>query len=680
MSNTTLRAIVCVGIAIATLAAHVGPARADASEPVVETIAGSTVIAGQPAEIEVVYARARDADPAIPERALAAAGAGVTPPSADFLFSGHLWEQFLDHGRANDELLQSYNPNGDPTGAGLAALRSAQASWSRVPGSPFAFRLAGPTARCPSLALDCPVDEHLDGTNDVGWLAVTWDDPSFFTVLGYAVTWYDAFTGAAIESDVVLNADIAPLTWQTDGRDVDVESVLLHELGHVLGLEHSYDPETVMFPALSGTRRELSTAELDAVRALYPKRPSTVTDRPSAHDFTIVAERGTPAPGGGTYAGAFELGAVNARGDTAFVTDVSEGQAMFVAGRAGTRQVVRSGQTVAGLALGIGSSNAVAINDAGEVAFAWFLDPFDPEAPRCALFRADARGSIVALVTPEVTPAPGGGVFLEAVNAELSDRGDIAFGGFVAAHSGERAGIYVVRRNGAIEAVAQPGDQAPGGGTFTSFFLAPSISGKGDVAFTARTTAARGYGAYVRSRAGELRAVARPGDPAPGGSVFLDVRSPSVNSRGEVAFAAMVARPGRTVYAPYLATPAGIAPLAELGSVMPDGWLFGGLVLPSNPVSLNERGDVAFVSQTETPPNALPSGPSVVVTSTAVYASSHDQLRYVAREGSVLLGFGWIWSVTPQFFSVQIDDGGEVVFQARTEVGRLALLRAGRRA
>lgn len=52
----------------------------------------------------------------------------------------------------------------------------------------------------------------------------------------------------------------------------DVESVALHEIGHLIGLEHSNVPGAVMFPTISTntTRRTLQSDDKDGALSLYP--------------------------------------------------------------------------------------------------------------------------------------------------------------------------------------------------------------------------------------------------------------------------------------------------------------------------------------------------------------------------------------------------------------------------
>ena len=54
------------------------------------------------------------------------------------------------------------------------------------------------------------------------------------------------------------------------GGTFDLETVALHEVGHLLGLAHSSDPNAIMFPTYSGVRRALGQDDLDGIRRLYP--------------------------------------------------------------------------------------------------------------------------------------------------------------------------------------------------------------------------------------------------------------------------------------------------------------------------------------------------------------------------------------------------------------------------
>ena len=93
----------------------------------------------------------------------------------------------------------------------------------------------------------------------------------------------------------------------TAGR-YDVFSVALHELGHALGLTHSSDPSSVMYPTYQGVLRGLTQSDIDSLRHLYAARvgadlpggwtagdigavgaPGTVTDADANGTITIDA-------------------------------------------------------------------------------------------------------------------------------------------------------------------------------------------------------------------------------------------------------------------------------------------------------------------------------------------------------------------------------------------------------
>jgi regulation of enolase protein 1 (concanavalin A-like superfamily) len=55
----------------------------------------------------------------------------------------------------------------------------------------------------------------------------------------------------------------------------DVFSVALHELGHSLGLNHSSDPDSVMYPSYQGVLTGLAASDIQAVRTLYASRDTS---------------------------------------------------------------------------------------------------------------------------------------------------------------------------------------------------------------------------------------------------------------------------------------------------------------------------------------------------------------------------------------------------------------------
>ena len=157
------------------------------------------------------------------------------------------------------------------------AVERAAATWSEVDSARVRFEFQGMTSAVPDV---------VDGRTTIGFL----DRPDLEQVLGATSFMIDITNGAIVEADIFFNSRFP---WSvsasgTAGR-VDLESVALHELGHLLGLSHSAIGETertgsgnrrvtasgaVMFPIAmsSGTiaERVLHADDIAGISDLYP--------------------------------------------------------------------------------------------------------------------------------------------------------------------------------------------------------------------------------------------------------------------------------------------------------------------------------------------------------------------------------------------------------------------------
>ncbi len=194
--------------------------------------------------------------------------------SSDFSLLANAWDQFSDGDPGNDFVTQRYNSKNEPSGA-QAVIEAARSTWTAAD-SPFAFE-AGmvSTGKCPSLVDECKGRQSFDGNNDMGWVKLR-DQNTL------AVTWSGTVTD---ESDVAFNTNFS---WSTDDvpSAINIETVALHELGHVAGIGHSEVLGSIMEPVYAGIRRTLEPDDIEALQAWYgssggPTPPPTPEPEPT---------------------------------------------------------------------------------------------------------------------------------------------------------------------------------------------------------------------------------------------------------------------------------------------------------------------------------------------------------------------------------------------------------------
>jgi hypothetical protein len=175
---------------------------------------------------------------------------------SDFSTTGMVHDQFTN-GPTTDKFVQNYNPAGEPVPDAKSILQSTQSQWTNVPNSNFAFSdTITVTDRCPSLVKECPGRQVTDNHNDVAWMSI-----KDRNTLG--VTWYNTNTD---EADMALNTNFS---WNTNGNDFDIETVYLHENGHVLGLGHSEEAGSIMEAVYAGPRPTLTQDDICGIQTLY---------------------------------------------------------------------------------------------------------------------------------------------------------------------------------------------------------------------------------------------------------------------------------------------------------------------------------------------------------------------------------------------------------------------------
>ncbi|MGK0360066.1 MAG: hypothetical protein ACI9U2_002372 [Bradymonadia bacterium] len=143
------------------------------------------------------------------------------------------------------------------------ALEGALATWTAVAGAEIVF-IRDPNGRDG----DTPA---VDGINQIRFESDRLPpeiDPD--SVLAWTSPVSVTCTGKLIEADITFNA--VSVRWDTAdaSRLSDIETVALHEIGHLLGLDHSRQRDAVMFPTVQERlHRDLHADDRAGVRALY---------------------------------------------------------------------------------------------------------------------------------------------------------------------------------------------------------------------------------------------------------------------------------------------------------------------------------------------------------------------------------------------------------------------------
>jgi hypothetical protein len=434
------------------------------------------------------------------------------------------------------------------------------------------------------------------------------------------------------------------------------------------------------------------------------KKTHSALGKPSAYSFTTIAFLDNPAPGGGNFTFDFEPYAINNRGEVAFTADVTEGEGVFVGLGGQLRQIVRSGQPApGGGTFGPTEFGRLGINDGGDIAIPFSLEPFDlsfPPALNTGIFRFSHSNQTLSAVAVPGTPVPGGehleGVFY---NTAINNRGDIVFSGIVTGGDidpssppgamGLGMGVFLADKHGTIFSIVRPGDPAPGGGTFDTAQNG-SINNGGDIAFGGHLAGEEcidigfslncGESVYLKDAAtGVIQSIAHQGDPAPGGGVFRLAFGAVVNSRGDIVFI------GDLTPAPDVGNTLGVflfsqgttIAVARPGDAMPGGGTFVSAGDYDATYDLNQSGDVSFAATLSTDDNM--DG----IADTGLYVFSKGSVRLIARTGTVIPGVGTIAYLGFAQFAPPlgntgglINERGQVLFYATLTDGRGVLLLA----
>lgn len=147
------------------------------------------------------------------------------------------------------------------------AVRNAFQTWAAV--TPLTFT-------------EVSVDDNPD--IQIGWRPA---DDTDLSMVGGTLAHADFPPGCGVVTDTLpkpIHFDDSEHRWRIGSfpNSFDIETVALHEIGHILGLAHSDVPDAVMFASVGAnrTKRDLTADDIAGVQGLYPQAAaSSLRDR-----------------------------------------------------------------------------------------------------------------------------------------------------------------------------------------------------------------------------------------------------------------------------------------------------------------------------------------------------------------------------------------------------------------
>lgn len=387
-----------------------------------------------------------------------------------------------------------------------------------------------------------------------------------------------------------------------------------------------------------------------------PEKAATATT--TSPVLQAIAASGQPSPAGGSFdrfdiEGRAIAAAANRQGDVVFFATLlrsAADEALFVARSTGISKLaavgdsVPSGERIAGF----GEHPAVAMNERGAVAFAAALTGGKATS---GIFTAQNNKIAAVALSGAAAPDIAGATLAQFEPPAINDGGDVAF--LATTRRGRESGetIYL-RRRGELVKLVGSGDAAPGGGIFASFGN-PSLNNKGEIAFAAIVEQGPVLGGvFMGTRANDLRLVLGAGSPSPTGGIFARFSERlDLNDAGTIALSAVLRNGGPSAAVFAIENDAPRA-LAALGDPAPGGGSFAAFA--SWPV-LSQAGSIAFIASVEGGPGAL-----------AVFLAGPAGLTRVAAVGDALLD-GARLAAFPLYPAAAIGGQDTVVFPAEAE-------------
>lgn len=185
-------------------------------------------------------------------------------------------------------VIQEDGSDNVPDASDEVAIRNGIAAWNAVEGT--TARLVEVTTPSQRARTDFAAqDLHtilFDEDNSSGYFPSGSGTVALTPLLFYT-------TGQILDADILFNGGTFTFTTRGQAGRFDVQDVATHELGHLLGLDHSGVAGATMFPYVDSTvilHRSLSTDDAAGIRSLYPSESvGRITGTVQRADGSVVA-------------------------------------------------------------------------------------------------------------------------------------------------------------------------------------------------------------------------------------------------------------------------------------------------------------------------------------------------------------------------------------------------------
>ena len=199
--------------------------------------------------------------------------------------------------------------------------------------------------------------------------------PSGSGIVAITPVWFFS-NGSISDADILFNGSQFTFTTDASSSAMDVEDVVTHELGHLLGLDHSGIAGATMYPFVSGNvtaHRSLSGDEANGMRDAYPSGASAsltgsikrLSDGTAVPGAWVVARDANGRTSGAALADASGNFSILGLGAGTYTVYASPLDSPVSAGNltAGHSVVTNFEPTFYGLSATVGATNSLALGD-----------------------------------------------------------------------------------------------------------------------------------------------------------------------------------------------------------------------------------------------------------------------------------------------------------------------------